>query len=63
MNKKGSNPLSLEGRVTTSIAHAAEVLDVGESTVRNLIRDKKLKSISLGRRRVVSVESIKKLAG
>jgi excisionase family DNA binding protein len=63
MHKKGSNSQSLDGRITTSIAHAAEVLDVGESTVRKLIVAKKLKSVSLGRRRVVTVASLKALAG
>ena len=53
--------LKQEGRMAVSIPDAAYTLSVSENHIRNLIERGKLKRVSLGRRVLVTMESIKSL--
>jgi excisionase family DNA binding protein len=45
-----------------SIAEAANALGVGRSKLYELLADEKLESVTIGRRRLVRVESVRALA-
>lgn len=47
----------------TSVAGAAEALNLGRTSVYALINDGRLETVKLGRRTLVRVDSIKRLAG
>lgn len=49
--------------IAISILDAAKALGIGRSTTYELINDGKLHAIKLGRRTLVTVESIKALVG
>ena len=44
------------------ISQAAAMLGVGRSTVYELLKDQRLQSVSIGRRRLVRIESLSSLA-
>lgn len=48
--------------ILTSIPEAAKALGLGRSTVYQLIGEGKLATVTIGRRRLVRIESIKALA-
>lgn len=56
-----SRDLKQDGRLAVSIPDAAWSLSVSENHVRNLIERGQLKKVSLGRRVLVTMESIKAL--
>ena len=62
MRKKSDNQLALDQRLAFTINHAADVIDVGRSTVYELIRSGKLELVELtdGMKRVTA-RSIRKL--
>ena len=49
--------------LTTSINEAAKALNLGRTSIYALIRDGRLETIKIGRRTLIKVESIRKLAG
>lgn len=53
--------VDLDDRLTVTIDRTAELLDVGRSTVYELLRAGKLKSIKFGRAHRVVVQSIRDL--
>lgn len=48
-------------KLLVSILEAGELLGVGRSSVYGLMNDGKLESLTIGRRRLITTESIKKL--
>lgn len=50
-------------QVLASIAEAGKALGLGRSKVYNLIAEGRLETVTIGRRRLVRVESVKALAG
>ncbi len=58
MRKRRDVPFALDDRLTVTIDRTAEVLDVGRSTVYELLRAGKLKSVKFGRAHRVVVQSI-----
>jgi excisionase family DNA binding protein len=44
-----------QGQITTSVASAAKALEVSKETIRKAIREGKLKSFLLGRRRLIYI--------
>lgn len=54
---------TMEKRLTCSIKESAELLGVHENTIRNHIRSGRLEASHLGRRHLVSMKSIRELAG
>lgn len=46
-----------------SIREAAKVLGVGRSSIYQMLSDHRLESLKLGRRRLVTIESINRLLG
>jgi excisionase family DNA binding protein len=61
MRKRRDVQFGLDDRLTVTIDRTAEVLDVGRSTVYELLRDGKLKSVKFGRAHRVIVQSIRDL--
>ncbi len=61
MRKRRGAQVALEDRLTLTIDRTAEVLDVGRSTVYELLRAGKLKSVKFGRAHRVVVQSIRDL--
>ena len=53
--------IDLDDRLAVTIDRAADVLDVGRSTVYELLRAGKLKGVKLGRAHRVVVQSIRDL--
>jgi excisionase family DNA binding protein len=51
----------LDDRLTATIRRTADMLDIGRSTVYELLRVGKLKSVKFGRARRVIVQSIRDL--
>lgn len=49
--------------ITISIVEAGRALNLGRSSIYILINDGKLETVKIGRRRLVKVDSIKRLAG
>lgn len=49
--------------VTITIADACRVIGIGKNKVYDLINDGTLATVRIGRRQLVRVDSIKKLAG
>ena len=54
---------TMEKRLTCSIKESAELLGVHENTIRNHIRSGRLEASHLGRRHLVSMKSIREIAG
>lgn len=52
----------MDGPVLLSIEKAAEYLSIGRSKTYDLISDGKLVTVSIGRRRLVRVDSLQALA-
>lgn len=48
-------------QLTTSVNETMRVLQLGRTTVNAMIRDGRLESVKLGRRRLVKVTSIRRL--
>lgn len=61
MRKRRQVQFALDDRLTVNIDRTAEVLDVGRSTVYELLRAGKLRSVKFGRARRVVVQSIRDL--
>jgi len=59
--RRDARLIDLDDRLAVTIERAADVLDVGRSTVYELLRAGKLKSIRLGRAHRVVVQSIRDL--
>jgi excisionase family DNA binding protein len=59
--RRDVHPFALDDRLTVTIDRTAEVLEVGRSTVYELLRSGKLKSIKFGRAHRVVVQSILEL--
>ena len=55
------HPIDLDDRLTVTIERTADVLDVGRSTVYELLRAGKLKGVKFGRAHRVVVQSIREL--
>ena len=53
--------IDLDSRLTVTIERTADVLDVGRSTVYELLRAGKLKGVKFGRAHRVVVQSIRDL--
>ena len=47
--------------ITTSVINAAKMLGLGRTSIYVLIRDKQLDTVKLGRRTLITVESINRL--
>jgi excisionase family DNA binding protein len=56
--RRDVHPIDLEDRLTVTIERTAEVLDVGRSTVYQLLRSGKLRGVKFGRAHRVVVQSI-----
>jgi excisionase family DNA binding protein len=56
-----AHPIDLDDRLAVTIERTAEVLDVGRSTVYELLRAGKLKGVKFGRAHRVVVQSIRDL--
>ena len=52
----------MDAPVLVSIKKAAEALSIGRSTAYNLIDDGKLVTVTIGRRRLVRMDSLQALA-
>jgi excisionase family DNA binding protein len=52
---------ALDRPITVTMRKTEEILGVGESTVASLVRDKKLKTLTIGRRRLIVYASIEDL--
>lgn len=50
-------------QLTTSVNETMRTLGLGRTTVNAMILDGRLESVKLGRRRLVKVESIRRLVG
>jgi excisionase family DNA binding protein len=61
MRKRRDRQFDLDDRLTVTIERTADVLDVGRSTVYELLRARKLKSVKFGRAHRVVVQSIRDL--
>jgi excisionase family DNA binding protein len=61
MRKKSDNQLDLDQRLAFTINHSADALDVGRSTVYELIKAGKLKVIEVNGMRRISGESLRAL--
>jgi excisionase family DNA binding protein len=61
MRKRRPVQLALDDRLTVTIDRTAEVLDVGRSTIYELLRAGKLKGVKFGRAHRVVVQSIRDL--
>jgi excisionase family DNA binding protein len=62
MRKRGEvHLIDLDDRLTVTIDRTADVLDVGRSTVYELLRAGKLKGVKFGRAHRVVVQSIRDL--
>lgn len=59
--RRDAHLVDLDDRLAVTIDRAADVLDVGRSTVYELLRAGKLKGIKLGRAHRVVVQSIREL--
>jgi len=59
--RQDTHLVDLDDRLAVTIEHAADVLDVGRSTVYELLRTGKLKGVKLGRAHRVVVQSIRDL--
>jgi excisionase family DNA binding protein len=59
--RRDVHPFALDDHLTVTIDHTAEVLDVGRSTVYELLRAGRLKSVKFGRAHRVVVQSIRDL--
>ncbi|WP_408851440.1 helix-turn-helix domain-containing protein [Acidiphilium sp. AL] len=59
----GKEPIPFADRLTCTIADACAAIGLGRTKVYELIADKKLSTISIGRRRLVLVASLKTLIG
>ena len=59
--RRGVHPIDLDDRLTVTIDRTADVLDVGRSTVYELLRAGKLKGVKFGRAHRVVVQSIRDL--
>jgi excisionase family DNA binding protein len=58
MRKRHDVQFALDDHLTVTIDRTAEVLDVGRSTVYELLRAGKLKSVKFGRAHRIIVQSI-----
>jgi excisionase family DNA binding protein len=61
MRKRRDGQFALDNHLTITIERTAEVLDVGRSTVYELLRAGKLQSVKFGRAHRVVVQSIREL--
>ena len=61
VRKKSDNRLTLDQRLAFTINHSADALDVGRSTVYELIKAGKLKVIDINGMRRISGESLRAL--
>jgi excisionase family DNA binding protein len=62
MSKRRGIPLiDLDDRLTVTIDRAAQLLDVGRSTVYELLRAGKLKGVKFGRAHRIVMQSIRDL--
>jgi len=61
MSKRRSVLIDPDDRLTITIARTAHLLDVGRSTVYELLRTGKLKGVKFGRAHRVVVQSIRDL--
>lgn len=59
--RRDAHLVELDDRLAVTIERAADVLDVGRSTIYELLRSGKLKGIKLGRAHRVVVQSIRDL--
>jgi excisionase family DNA binding protein len=59
--RRAAQLIDLDDRLTVTIERTAHVLDVGRSTVYELLRAGKLKSVKFGRAHRVIVQSIRDL--
>jgi excisionase family DNA binding protein len=55
-----TNP-ELNDRIAVSLDRAADILDVGKSTIYQLLRERRLRSIRFGTSHRVTMESIREL--
>lgn len=61
MRTKKPSSLPLEQRLTVSINEAADTLGVGRNTIYKMLKERKLRSVSLGSRNMVTTDSIRTL--
>jgi excisionase family DNA binding protein len=59
--RRDAHLVDLDDRLTVTIERTADVLDVGRSTVYELLRAGKLKGVKFGRAHRVVVQSIRDL--
>ena len=61
MRKRRDGQFALDDRLTVTIERTAELLEVGRSTIYDLLRTGKLKGVKFGRAHRVVVQSIRDL--
>jgi excisionase family DNA binding protein len=61
MRRRRNVQFALDDRLTVTIDRTAEMLDVGRSTVYELLRAGKLKSVKFGRAHRVIAQSVRDL--
>ena len=59
--RRGVELVDLDDRLTVTIQRTADVLDIGRSTVYELLRAGKLKGVKFGRAHRIVVQSIRDL--
>ena len=59
--RRDVDPVDLDDRLTVTIQRTADVLDIGRSTVYELLRAGKLKGVKFGRAHRIVVQSIRDL--
>jgi excisionase family DNA binding protein len=50
-------------RILVSVAEAGNMLSLGRTTIYQLISEKKIATVKIGRRRLIRIDSIRRLAG
>jgi len=61
MGRQGQRPRLAAKPITVSVRSAQEMLGLGHTRIYELIRDKKLDSVLIGKRRLIEVASIERL--